>query len=192
MPSSRSPPPGLGIATRRTGLGRYSPLSSSLRMRGQCSRRYSAVAWIERPSTPAAPLFALTRFQARTTFPRVSACTSRVAPPEPSTACVAGHASPPRRRPAASPPSVAFGSDRSDFWCTALPRLTSFDSLPRLALRLTTTRPLLTSHSASLRRTFVRKARSPRVGTHSFTTRPPDLRRRPLTTRASRSFARSP
>ena len=38
-------------------------------------------------------------------------------------------------------------------------------------------RPLLTSRSASLRRTFIHKARSPRVRTHSFTARPPDLRR---------------
>ena len=38
-------------------------------------------------------------------------------------------------------------------------------------------RPLLTSRSASRRRAFTHKARSPRVRTHSFTARPPDLRR---------------
>src|SRR5450631_237553 len=38
-------------------------------------------------------------------------------------------------------------------------------------------RPLLTSRSASLRRTFIHKARSPLVRTHSFAARPPDLRR---------------
>ena len=39
---------------------------------------------------------------------------------------------------------------------------------------------------------FRHKARSPQVRTHSFTAPPPDLRCRPLVTRASRSHARSP
>jgi len=39
---------------------------------------------------------------------------------------------------------------------------------------------------------FRHKARSPQVRTHSFTARPPDLRRFPLITRASRFLARSP
>ena len=38
-------------------------------------------------------------------------------------------------------------------------------------------RPLLTSRSVSPRRPFSRKTRSPRVRTHAFTARPPDLRR---------------
>ncbi len=38
-------------------------------------------------------------------------------------------------------------------------------------------RPLLTSRSAFQRRPFRHEARSPRVRTHSFTARPPDLRR---------------
>jgi hypothetical protein len=38
-------------------------------------------------------------------------------------------------------------------------------------------RPLLTSRSVLPRRPFNHKARSPRVRTHSFTARPPDLRR---------------
>ena len=37
--------------------------------------------------------------------------------------------------------------------------------------------PLLTSRSVPPRRPFSHKARSPRVRTHSFTARPPDLRR---------------
>jgi len=41
------------------------------------------------------------------------------------------------------------------------------------------------------RRPFRRKARSPQVRTHSFTAQPPDLRRFALTTRTSRSHARS-
>ena len=50
-------------------------------------------------------------------------------------------------------------------------------------------RPLAPAHH---RRPFRNKARSPQVRTHSFTARPPDLRRFPLVTRASRSVARSP
>ena len=34
MPSSRSPPSGLGIVTRRTGLGRYVPDNSCSRIAG--------------------------------------------------------------------------------------------------------------------------------------------------------------
>jgi len=45
---------------------------------------------------------------------------------------------------------------------------------------------------AQHRHSFRHKARSPQAGTHSFTARPPDLRHRPLVTRASRSVARSP
>ena len=52
--------------------------------------------------------------------------------------------------------------------------------------------PLLTSRSVLPRRPFRRKARSPRVRTHSFTAQPPDLRRIALATRASRLLARSP
>ena len=53
-------------------------------------------------------------------------------------------------------------------------------------------RPLLTSRSDISRRAFTRKARSPRVRTHSFAAQPPDLRRLALITRASRFHARSP
>jgi hypothetical protein len=53
-------------------------------------------------------------------------------------------------------------------------------------------RPLLTSRSGSAPSPFRHKARSPQVRTHSFTARPPDLRRLPLVTRASRLLARSP
>ena len=42
------------------------------------------------------------------------------------------------------------------------------------------------------RRPFRHKARSPQVRTQSFPAQPPDLRCRPLTTRASRFIARSP
>ncbi len=53
-------------------------------------------------------------------------------------------------------------------------------------------RPLLTSRSDRRRRPFRHEAKSPQVRTQSFTAQPPDLRRLPLTTRASRFLARSP
>lgn len=53
-------------------------------------------------------------------------------------------------------------------------------------------RPLLTSRSATRRRPFSHKARSPQVRTHTFTAQSPDLRHFALITRASRSLARSP
>ena len=43
-PSSRSPPPGLGIVTRRTGAGRYVPASSCARTSGQCGLQTTAGA----------------------------------------------------------------------------------------------------------------------------------------------------
>ena len=57
-----------------------------------------------------------------------------------------------------------------------------------------TLRPLLTSRSGSHRHPFRHKERSPQVRTHSFTARPPDLRRPPWSwvMGASRSVARSP
>src|SRR5690606_23431991 len=74
----------------------------------------------------------------------------------------------------------------------------SSHTLSRLVLqpRLPTL-PTMTSADFSLRpvrsrRPFRHKARAPQVRTPPFSTRPPDLRRRPLTTRASRSLARSP
>ena len=50
---------------------------------------------------------------------------------------------------------------------------------------------LLTSRSATRRRPFSHKARSPQVRTHTFTAQSPDLRHFVLITRASRSLARS-
>lgn len=52
--------------------------------------------------------------------------------------------------------------------------------------------PLLTSRSASRRRPFRRKARSPPVRVSTFLAQPPDLRRHALVVRASRSQARLP
>ena len=50
----------------------------------------------------------------------------------------------------------------------------------------------MTSRSATRRRPFSHKARSPQVRTHTFTAQSPDLRHFALITRASRSFAHSP
>jgi hypothetical protein len=67
----RTPPPsGLGISTRLTGCGLYVPFSSVARIDGQCSRRNPGSAWTVIPSTPGAPLFAFTRFNARFRFSR--------------------------------------------------------------------------------------------------------------------------
>jgi len=68
----------------------------------------------------------------------------------------------------------------------------SFSFGPSLALRQATTASADFSLPAQHRRPFRRKARSPQVRTHSFAAQPPDLRRLPLVTRASRSRARSP
>ena len=53
-------------------------------------------------------------------------------------------------------------------------------------------RPRLTSRPASRRRPFRHKTRPPQVRARIFPAQPPDLRRRPLVARASRSSARSP
>ncbi len=50
----------------------------------------------------------------------------------------------------------------------------------------------MTSRSATRRRPFSHKARSPQVRTHTFTAQSPDLRHFALITRASRSYAHSP
>jgi hypothetical protein len=68
----------------------------------------------------------------------------------------------------------------------------SFSFSPSSALTSKLLWPRLTSRSDLHRRPFRHEARSPQVRTHSFAARPPDLRHRPLVTRALRSFARSP
>ena len=70
MPSLRTPPSGFGISTRFTGFGLYVPLSSCSRMVGQCCFRWSPSWLTVIPSTPGAPLFALTRRNASFRFSR--------------------------------------------------------------------------------------------------------------------------
>ena len=67
-PSKRSPPPGLGITTRRTGEGRYVPASRACRTGAQCSRSHGTSSSVVMPSTPGAPPLALTRLNARPRF----------------------------------------------------------------------------------------------------------------------------
>ena len=68
MPRPRSPPPGLGIQTRRMSPGRKRPASKSRRRsasrRGACASASSTV-W---PSTPGAPLLRTTFSSARARF----------------------------------------------------------------------------------------------------------------------------
>src|ERR1700748_2343916 len=66
-------PSGLGIATRRTGLGRYVPDNSCSRIAGHAVRSCAAVWSMSRPSTPATPLLARPRSHARCSFSLASA-----------------------------------------------------------------------------------------------------------------------
>ncbi len=50
--------------TRRTGIGLYLPFSNDEQMPSQFCRINSEASEMDMPSTPAAPLFAFTRFHA--------------------------------------------------------------------------------------------------------------------------------
>src|SRR5665647_2015625 len=102
MPSSRSPPSGFGIVTRRTGLGRYVPDNSCSRIAGHAVTRWRAVWVISRPSTPVAPLLAFTRLNARCKFSLASAAISSADPVLP-VSCRGQLASSLAGSPAASP-----------------------------------------------------------------------------------------
>jgi hypothetical protein len=59
MPSGRSPPPGFGIATRRTGSGGYVfEMSSSRKPANQTSTPDASICLKVTPSTPGAPALA--------------------------------------------------------------------------------------------------------------------------------------
>jgi hypothetical protein len=68
IPSFRTPPPGLGLSTRFTGLGRYVPANSDARIPGQGMRKYPGHASTLSPSIPGLPPFVLTRASAATRF----------------------------------------------------------------------------------------------------------------------------
>ena len=69
-PKGRCVPSGLGMNTLRTGAGRYVPSLIAARILGQCSRQNAGNASTVIPSMPGAPLFALTRFQAKARLKR--------------------------------------------------------------------------------------------------------------------------
>jgi len=68
IPSPRLPPSGLGISTRRTGLGTYRPASSFARSCGQCAARWSGSCPTSMRSMPLAPRLRLTAASARPQF----------------------------------------------------------------------------------------------------------------------------
>src|SRR5437870_8971735 len=80
MPTSLTPPLGLGISTRRTGLGAYVPARSLARMVSQYFRTWSRSWVVVMPSMPGAPPLRLTASQAAvalacvTTFSIRSSC----------------------------------------------------------------------------------------------------------------------
>jgi hypothetical protein len=56
MPRARSPPPGFGIITRRTGEGQYVfKASSSRKLASHASRLSASICAKVTPSTPGAP-----------------------------------------------------------------------------------------------------------------------------------------
>ena len=72
MPNLRCPPPGFGISTRFTGLGRYLPVSSFVLILGQCFWRCSGSSATVIPSTPGAPRFCFTLSRATIRFSRLN------------------------------------------------------------------------------------------------------------------------
>src|SRR6185436_1705035 len=68
MPSSLTPPLGLGISTRLTGLGTYVPACSFKRMLSQCLRTWSRSCVVVIPSMPGAPALRVTASQAAVAF----------------------------------------------------------------------------------------------------------------------------
>src|SRR6266516_7925423 len=77
-PSKRSPPPGLGITTRRTGEGWYMPASRAFRTCTQCSCSHGRSWPVVMPSTPGAPRLASTRLSARPRFCGESICSHKL------------------------------------------------------------------------------------------------------------------
>src|SRR5438093_3321320 len=74
---------------------------------------------------------------------------------------------------------------------SALPTVRPFAASPPLVWPLLTPRSVL-GQPLKERHPVRREARPPRISALAFPPPPPDLRRRPLVTRASRSLARSP
>ena len=112
MPSFRTPPPGFGISTRNTGIGWYVPSTILRRMSSPFSRKNASVFARSRPSTPAAPLFRFTRFQARFMFSASATCSSSGAGRGSELSSI--HGSPSTRTKAlARKPAASFAAPRA-------------------------------------------------------------------------------
>ena len=169
MPSPRSPPPGFGIRTGRTGAGLYVPASNFALMLFQWRRTCAAVSSMPMPSIPAAPRLAFTAFHAAFRLSTASTCSSRSSfsafihnlPPGPSSAASDRFAS---RNPPVGSPSAAVlvdglsGDSRNGFRSPAVSlSLCAFGpSLQPLSQPSSLLWPLLTSARLST-------GRSPRV-----------------------------
>lgn len=64
MPSIREPPFGLGISTRLTATGMYRPSRMCAQMLAPCFSKCARISLTVIPSTPGAPLLAITRLHA--------------------------------------------------------------------------------------------------------------------------------
>ena len=74
MPNSRWPPCGLGISTRRTGLGVQRPASSFARIFSPWRAKWDSSWSVVMPSMPAAPWLRLTAASARRKFSSAATC----------------------------------------------------------------------------------------------------------------------
>ncbi len=170
MPSSRTPPPLLGICCRFTGEGWYVPASRSSRSRAQFAHRYGSSSSVVIPSTPGLPLFFLTRFSAAFRFGRDSTFSIRGAPSLPGRSLpLAAVGASALRSPLGASPLPMNGSSSCLDICDiapsrlerASPSFTFGPSLP--ASPAATTASADSSLRCSQRRPFRREARSPQV-----------------------------
>src|ERR1035441_826324 len=197
MPSLRTPPSGLGISTRLTGCGSYVPLNNCSRMTGQCCFRYSGNCGTVIPSTPALPLFALTRFNACLQFsrPQTSSINCSAIAGLSIPRCPADDSVPSGRPFGASPLSSSMKANSSWFFCRLSPMSrAAYSPLPLPSLRRTvwafircrTTTPAadfcrpVRMDRSTLSPDSRTNGRSPEVSSTAFRTQPPNLQPVPL------------
>ncbi len=199
-PSKRSPPPGLGITTRRTGDGRYVPASKAWRTCAQCPRSHRTSSSVVMLSTPGAPRLALTRLNARPRFSGESICSHKLTS-RPGMTASSECADRPLRSAAvlnrthrllpAAGPRPRDGCDQRHRHEQHRLRLTRRPVLPGPIRSRPVLRPLLTSArsarpsrsgpSARRQRQHNRHpGRPPRIRTINFPLRPPRLRDDPV------------
>jgi hypothetical protein len=193
MPSSRSPPSGFGIVTRRTGLGRYVPCNSWSRITGHAFAGSGPLGHVQTIHAP--------RLCWPSPVSTLAAGSLSSAPPSAALTLCLGVS---RRGRVASSLALARPASPS---ATACPPRSCGHLTPcvqhrhgvrtLLLVRPFAPLPAATTASADFslrvpRRPFSHKARSPQVRTHSFTAQPPDLRHFALITRASRSLPARP